>query len=257
MRYISLLYRLQILPVVILFALSFMSCTNQQGKADHETYSGALEELGVTFDLAKDWVEGEPSRHTEASMYQGLLDQTPENVRYIYDDYKPDNPNRLVGGSNYYRYTNVTEETLEDFVSGRKEHVFDYGLLIDFNSDKSPEALQLWKDGKCRNPQQTDTPRLCQKSTENHRLIRRLDATEIPFNADSGFLYESDMEYGYPEKKKAKQLIYYFYVVKGDKSYRIRIRGVETDPMKAGLIEENALLNEKSIADMLSSIRFI
>ena len=63
--------------------------------------------------------------------------------------------------------------------------------------------------------------------------------------------------HGYPEKKKTKQLIYSFYVVKNNKSYRILLSGFATDPMKAGLIEENALLSDESIADMLSSIRFI
>ena len=257
MKYTSQLHRLHILPVAILISLFFMSCNKQQDRAEQETYSGALEELEVTFDLAEDWVEGKPWRHTEASIYQGLLDQTPENVRYIYDDHKPDNPNRLVSGRNFYRYTDFIEENFEDLVSGRKEHFFDYDLTIEFKSDTSPEALQRWRNEECRNPQQTELPQSCQGSRDNRRLIHRLEATEIPFNADLGFLYESDWEYGYPEKKKTKQLTYYFYVVENDKSYRIRLRGLATDPMKAGLIEENALLSEKSIADMLSSIRFI
>ncbi len=248
---------LQRLSLVFLLPALFVSCNMRQGDTDPTGYSGDLGELGMTFSLAEGWVSGELSRNTEGSIYQGWLDSTPQEVHHIYEDKKPDNPDRLVHGRNFYIHTDVQDDNWGEVMNGQKEQFFRYALTIDYYANKKPGSLLLWREGKCHSSQHPDTPQLCQKSTPSHRLVRRLDPTEIPFNADAGFLYESDFQYGNQEGMVAKELIYYFYVVIDNKSYGIRFRGVGTDPAMIGPIEEKTLIREASIDNMLSSIQFI
>ena len=73
----------------------------------------------------------------------------------------------------------------------------------------------------------------------------------MPFEADAGYLYEGKFRYGNQLDLHTKQLTYYFYAVKGDAAYEIRLTGYSTNPDISATIESEAFL------DVLKGIRFI
>jgi|GEM_PF-6286549 len=255
------------IPAFLLIPALLLSCSTDNSNPITDSNTVALKDIGISFTLANEWEIGTQHRSTRKNAYQDYLDSTPPDIHHMYDKKKIWMarllPEKTLYGTNYFYHTNMVEENFQELWEGKMKF-YTYGFSIQYDTYKNRKRRDLWREGKCMN-NQTGIPELCKKPKDyqpnnfNYRLVRQLDKAEIPFDADSGFLYELDHQYGIygiDEVMYSRQLLYYFYAVRGDKSYLITLTGTANQPDKAHYTENGILLEEESVSEMLSSIRF-
>ncbi|MBX2818997.1 MAG: M56 family metallopeptidase [Rhodothermaceae bacterium] len=255
------------IPAFLLIPALLLSCSSDSSNPTTDSNVIALKDIGFSFKLPDEWIVGNEYRSTRKNAYQDYLDSTPPDIHHMYDKKKIWMarllPEKTLYGRNNYHFTNMTQDNFQELIEGKLKF-YTYGLSITYNTRKSRKARNLWKEGKCMNyrkgiPELCDKPKDHQPNYRNYRLVRQLDKTEIPFNADSGFLYESEFPYRQDvneEFKHSRFLIYSFYAVKGDKSYQIKLTGTANRPEQAYYTENGILIEEEAVSEMLSSIRF-
>ncbi len=243
-----------LLPVVV------MSCSEQPittGLTLSHPSTGALEELGLTMQVADGWRLADTSRTTAGSSWERGYERWPENIRDVYlrQMPKPKIPEELTYGTNYYQYTDIlTAEDIYDISYGRKTEFYKFELSIELRGKRNPIALELWKEGKCMYSD-SPAPQVCTRT----RNFNRMSEEALPFEANSGYWLESDFHYSNDnngDPLTTPWLSYHFYVVRENRAYKIRFRAMANAPDKAHLITEKSVLRDPAIAEMLASIRF-
>lgn len=255
------------MPAFLLIPALLLSCSTDNSNPITDSNVVALKDIGISFKLPEEWAAGDEYRSTRKNAYQDYLDSTPPDIHHMYDKKKIWMarllPEKTLYGRNYFYLTNMVEENFQELIEGKMKF-YTFGFSIKYDTYKNRKGRDLWREGKCMN-NRTGIPELCNKWKDyqpnnfNYRLVRQLDQAEIPFDADSGFLYESNHQYGHigiEEVMYSRQLLYYFYAVRGDKSYLITLTGTANQPDKAHYTENGILLEEESVSEMLSSIRF-
>ena len=255
-----------ILPMVLLIPTLFLSCSvGKNGQEENNPNEINLSDIGMTFNLPKGWVVGKQTRVTPKSSYESSLEDFPADINPVYHSIlkkrKPWwRPNRLVWGTNFFVSSNLSDVLSDDFTAVHPPfYKFDLRITYDDQRRRSKENLELWREGKCKRAGEIyycKDPKDWQVNTNNYKRIRQLDKSEIPFDADSGFLYESNFQYGPEDGMHTRWLIYHFFTVKGKKTYHIMLTGISLHSDKSDYTESGTLLSENSIAEMMASIRF-
>ena len=252
------------LPIVLLIPALFLSCSIGQNKQNESDVNEIdLSDIGISFNLPDGWVVGEQNRWTPKSSYESSLKNYPADIHPVYHSIlkriKPRwRPNRIAQGSDFFMSTNISDPLSDDFMNG-KVPFYRFALTIDYSTHKRKESRELWREGKCKSQEKVyfcKDPKDWQVNMYDYKRVRQLDKSEIPFDADSGFLHEQNFQYGAEEGLHTRWLIYHFFAVKGKKTYHFRLTGVSLQSDKSAYIENGTLLSEQSIADMMGSIRF-
>ena len=251
----SKLSRSMALLIVMIVPAIIMACSfdtqRHTESVDLSQESGAFlsAEMGMSFNLPTAWSGSELVRFTQSS-YKDSLPFSPPPSRFVFDD---NNPDRLVRGQLFYLNTDVTQENVGEVIAGtRAFHRYD--LTITYYGNKSRKERRLWRDGKCP---YADTDVLCEVRFQSPRqLVRKLRDFELPFDADAGYVFKNKFQYGNQAHLNAPQLEYHFYVVRGARSYHIKLQGVATTPDRVNDVVDVRFLNEASVGPALSSIKF-
>ena len=257
----SLLFRkasFLLLAVILLVPGLLMSCTSDQERmpVDIAAEPGVilLEDIGLSVKLPDEWewVSEQSIRMTAAEGYEQRLNSVPADVRHIFEIPEPDDPDKLILGNELFLVTDmnvgdVTEDDIVQIISGERTF-YRMSLSIRYDGMMSEERLALWREGRCK---YSGTVLPCKRPSADFPIIKIFTPREMPFEADAGYLYEGKFRYGNQLDLHTKQLTYYFYAVKGDAAYEIRLTGYSTNPDISATIESEAFL------DVLKGIRFI
>ena len=253
-----------ILPLVLLIPALFLSCSvGHNGQGENDINEINLSDIGLSINLPDGWIAAEQWRVTPQSSYEASLETYPADIHPVYHSIlkrkKPRwRPNRLVQGYNLFMSTNISDPLSDDFMAG-KVPFYRFALTINYGTYKKKESRELWREGMCK----SDTGVYYCKDSKgwhvnmyDYKRVRQLDPSEIPFGADSGFLYEQNFQYGAEEGMHTRWLIYHFFAVKGKKTYHFKLTGTSLHSDKSDYTESGTLLSENSIAEMMTSIRF-
>ncbi len=203
-----------LLPVLVLLPAFIMACGEQPTDVDQISdgsmpKSVSIADLGVSLNLPEGWVEYQkPLRATQADK----ISQLSEEMLKLEET---DNPRKLEMGANFYSYNN-----LDQYGSIPDDELFGNFLTIQMHNYMSRARRELWKSGLC-NPDQY----CAEKFNPRFKLIRKLDSDENPFDNGAGFLFETKME----DKQMAPRWVYIYYLVNGEKCYKIMLDGAARD----------------------------
>ena len=212
--------------VSLTIALLLGLCSMQQEVHAQEEIH--ISDLRVSFTLSSNWkLHQEPLRAFQ-------VERRTSAPAWLRPFVKVDDAGALDTGLNIYSYHN-----LEDSVAVAAMDVFYYDLHIVMHSYYDKKQRRLWAEGKCK------PDFYCYERMSNHVLIRKLDEAELPFDADVGFLHELLRE----GEDVPRILVYSYYVVKDNLSYRVLFSMADTDEERKKQVESEAF------AVMLPSIK--